>query len=158
MPLMTSVRDDMTPLLERMRSGYGAAREGLIRMLAESLQEQLHMVAPVGQHYGLGGSQQAGGTLRDSLFFRVGPDGATLLGASHGLYVIGGTQPHPIRARNARALRFWWVKKGGPFVGPSVQHPGNAPNDFRLTALANVFANGTVERAAARFWQTMQGG
>src|ERR1700722_4135938 len=50
--------------------------------------------------------------------------------ASYLPYVLGGTKPHPIAARNARALR--WMGRGGIGVSfaRSVSHPGTKPNPF----------------------------
>lgn len=58
--------------------------------------------------------------------------------ASYLPFVLGGTQPHPIAARNARALR--WMGRGGIGVNfaRSVQHPGTKPNDFPEQAMAVV--------------------
>ena len=38
-----------------------------------------------------------------------------------------GASPHPIVATRASNLKFYWVKAGMWFLGPSVQHPGNRP-------------------------------
>ncbi len=49
------------------------------------------------------------------------------------VFVVHGTQPHVIRPRRARALRF---TSGGRVVFASrVNHPGNRPNPFLLRAL-----------------------
>lgn len=55
--------------------------------------------------------------------------------ASYLPYVLGGTKPHPIAARNARALR--WMGRGGIGVNfaRSVNHPGTKPNDFPAEAI-----------------------
>ena len=50
--------------------------------------------------------------------------------APYAEYVIEGTRPHVIRARNARTLSFYWPKIGGQAFFKSVNHPGNAPNPF----------------------------
>ncbi len=48
-------------------------------------------------------------------------------------YVIYGTVPHIIAARNKKTLAFW---TGGGFAYPKrVQHPGTRPNDFLTRAL-----------------------
>lgn len=54
------------------------------------------------------------------------------------LFVIRGTQPHPIRARRAKALRFQPRGQSGYVFRKSVQHPGNKPNDFLQRALRQV--------------------
>jgi hypothetical protein len=53
-------------------------------------------------------------------------------------FVVGGTGPHAITARNARALR--WAGRGGIGVSfaRSVQHPGTKPDDFPETAMAAI--------------------
>lgn len=58
--------------------------------------------------------------------------------ASYLPFILGGTQPHPIAARNARALR--WMGRGGIGVNfaKSVNHPGTKPNDFPEQAMAIV--------------------
>ena len=141
-----------------MADGAAAARQRLVLLLSEALQEHVKLAAPVGRPYGLDGASRTSGTLRDSLAFQVGPDGAALMGAGHALYVIGGTAPHAIHVRNAKALRFWWARRGRVFVGASVNHPGNAPNDFRRRALQAAFDDGTITRAASSYWQDLRGG
>jgi hypothetical protein len=66
-----------------------------------------------------------------------------------GTFIVMGTKPHKIAARNAKALRFYWTKigmdtivpkgglgftgvwKGKFFIGKGyVNHPGTKPNDF----------------------------
>lgn len=84
------------------------------------------------------------GQLRDSIVKRVVVDSdggpAVLVGSEDpvALWVHEGTVPHPIRARNAPRLVFYW-RKG--FNGPGiyrfkqVNHPGTQPNRFLLRAL-----------------------
>jgi hypothetical protein len=43
-------------------------------------------------------------------------------------FVIGGTRPHIIRARRAKALHF--QMDGRDIFAKSVQHPGTRPNNF----------------------------
>jgi hypothetical protein len=43
-------------------------------------------------------------------------------------YVSGGTRPHVIAARNAKALRFTW--QGRTVYFRSVNHPGTQANDW----------------------------
>lgn len=58
--------------------------------------------------------------------------------ASYLPFVLSGTQPHVIAARNARALR--WMGRGGIGVNfaRAVNHPGTKPNDFPEQAMAAV--------------------
>jgi hypothetical protein len=49
--------------------------------------------------------------------------------------VIGGTRPHEIEARNAKALHFNFPAAGGWVFFKRVQHPGTQPNDFVSRAI-----------------------
>lgn len=142
-------------LLVRISGGADNALQSLIQDTADTMTEQLHTTAPVrkDQHDGL-----TGGQLRDSLIFSVGELGATLLGVDYASYVIMGTVPHPIAARNASALSFFWTKQGSRFIGKSVHHPGTIANDFRLLALENAVNMGEIDLVAARFFQNLVGG
>jgi hypothetical protein len=53
-------------------------------------------------------------------------------------FVIGGTKPHVITARNARALR--WMGSGGIGVNfaQRVNHPGTKPNEFPEEAMGSI--------------------
>jgi len=57
--------------------------------------------------------------------------------ASYAPYVLAGTGPHVIAARNAKALR-WFANAGhGPIMfAKSVNHPGTKANDFPEKAIA----------------------
>jgi hypothetical protein len=46
------------------------------------------------------------------------------------LFVDQGTKPHPIHAKNAPYLVFYWPKVGRVVAFKSVQHPGNKPYKF----------------------------
>jgi hypothetical protein len=51
-------------------------------------------------------------------------------------FIIGGTRPHVIEPRNAKALR--WIAHsghGGPVFAKRVQHPGTKPDDFPARAI-----------------------
>jgi hypothetical protein len=65
-------------------------------------------------------------------------------------YIIEGTRPHVIRARNAQALHFYWAKMGQDVFFKSVQHPGTKPNDFPATAWRMVGGQRQVQRTAAQ--------
>jgi hypothetical protein len=41
-----------------------------------------------------------------------------------------GTKPHPIHAKNAPFLTFYWPKVGRIVHFKSVKHPGNKPYEF----------------------------
>lgn len=45
-------------------------------------------------------------------------------------FIDQGTRPHPIDARRAPALFFYWERIGTFFVGPHVDHPGNPAFKF----------------------------
>lgn len=92
--------------------------------------------APVAHGLTFSGAPITGGALRASLQWEIGTLGAVLLGRGTGEFVIGGTVPHPIVARNTGALAFWSQAMGRGILRKRVQHPGTAPNDFRQTALA----------------------
>jgi len=74
-----------------------------------------------------------GGRLKKSIRYQrsVGAGSAQLLIYStvpYAGYVIDGTQPHIIRYRNARFLRF--AGQGQIMFRKQVNHPGTQPNDF----------------------------
>jgi len=57
-------------------------------------------------------------------------------------YIIFGTRPHEIRARNFKTLKFEYPKGSGIFVYPqSVQHPGTEPNNFIASVLYTISLN-----------------
>ena len=53
----------------------------------------------------------------------------------HASYVEDGTEPHKIRARNAKVLRF--VQSGETVFRKVVNHPGTKPTKFFQTATEN---------------------
>jgi hypothetical protein len=58
--------------------------------------------------------------------------------ASYLPFILGGTKPHVIQARNARALR--WMGSGGIGVNfaQRVNHPGTKPNEFPEEAMGAI--------------------
>lgn len=56
----------------------------------------------------------------------------------HAIYVIKGTFPHVIRAKNHPHLVFFWPKVGHVVRFKSVNHPGTSPNNYLLDALKRV--------------------
>jgi HK97 gp10 family phage protein len=60
--------------------------------------------------------------------------------APYARYVHEGTRPHIIRARNAKALHFYWDKVGGEVFFKSVNHPGTKARPFLRTAGRTVAA------------------
>lgn len=100
----------------------------------------MKMHAPVGA--GAAPPAPQPGNLRQGIGSRLEPSAAMMwvvlyATAPYAPYVIGGTGPHPIAARNAKALR-WFENRGhGPIAfAKSVQHPGTKPNNFPERALA----------------------
>ena len=143
-----TVEDGITPLLTRVGGAIRPNLQWMVKETAIALTAEMRRLAPLGQRYGFGGAQLPSGSLRRSLLFGVGELGAVLFGLGYGRFVIAGTQPHPIVAVHAQALRFWWARRGIQFVGPSVNHPGSRPNDFRLKAIDALFATGVFSRIA----------
>jgi hypothetical protein len=45
-------------------------------------------------------------------------------------WIVEGTRPHIIRARNAKALHFYWVRRRHWYFFKSVNHPGTRANPF----------------------------
>jgi len=106
--------------------------------LANQFAESLQRVTPVGTP---ATTNKQIGALRESVTIQAitnrradisvgGPD------APYARAVEFGASPHPIRARRARRLRFFWQKKGRMFVGPMVNHPGNRAQPFFLPTVA----------------------
>lgn len=98
-------------------------------------QDALRAAAPVGKG-------PTAGRLRDSLSAGASVVGTELVvtatsSAPETPFVIEGTAPHEIRAKNARALAF---EVGGELVfATSVHHPGTKANPFQETAYAAAY-------------------
>lgn len=111
-------------LLERALRRPGGVGERLLLRRAERVARRAREIAP--------------GTMKDHITTHVEGSGrglAAYVVSEHPAtqYVIYGTQPHIIRPRRARALRF---EVGGRVVYAAyVRHPGTRPNDFLLQAL-----------------------
>lgn len=75
--------------------------------------------------------QIVGGTGAQALEVRQGAK--TIDGAFYGQFVREGTEPHIIRARNARALRFQ-IRSTTVFA-KSVKHPGGKANPYHVRTL-----------------------
>jgi len=86
------------------------------------------------------------GDFRKSIHFRTFEAGQTLELRGYsaeplGRYIREGTDPHVIRARRAKVLRFLWPngpRSSSTFVGfhfyPYVNHPGTKPNPYHQRA------------------------
>jgi hypothetical protein len=79
------------------------------------------------------------GRLRDSITFRV-QDSTGVMSVllyttvPYAGFVTGGTRPHPITVRNARALH--WTDDDGDHFAVTVNHPGTKANKFPERALS----------------------
>lgn len=91
--------------------------------------------APVGK------GPTAGGLRRSVTSRRVQSAGSVSLQvgatATYAPFVVDGTRPHMIQARNARVLRFT-TSGGQTLFRPRVNHPGTKPNPFAREAVAAV--------------------
>ncbi len=99
------------PLLKRAIRAIGRRGVQLLRNVAPHKTGRLARSI----HYAVTGPSNA---LRIHFFARVPYD----------KFVRLGTRPHPIFARNAKALRF--VTGGRVVFAKSVQHPGTEPNPY----------------------------
>lgn len=95
------------------------------------VREALKREAPVGKG-------PTAGKLRDSIDYtsRVGTNSAQMVFSTrvpYAKYVLDGTRPHVIRARNARALH--WTDASGDRFARVVNHPGTRPNLFPTRAV-----------------------
>ncbi len=98
----------------------------LVRRTAAQVETGAKVMAPVNNSP----RRQPGPHLRDSIRTRIRTRGSTLVigrvGSTlrHALVAHQGAAPHPILARRAPNLKFFWEKRGVTFVGPKVNHPG----------------------------------
>ncbi len=138
------VEDLLSERLDRMAAAVRPGLQGGTEQLAALLTTEMHETAPLGRHFSFGGAPVPGGHLRESLRFATGDLGATLMGARYGLFVIGGTDPHPIVG--SPRLSFYWQRVGHGVHRARVQHPGTRPNDFRLAAIDAAYEGGTLMR------------
>lgn len=114
--------------------------------------------APVSKGPG-SGRRGSGVRLRDSFSAQrhTSPVGVSIdfiSRAPQAKWVLGGTRPHEIRPRNAKAL--YWVDRGGSHFARLVHHPGTKPNPFvrravrPLVPLLTARFEDTVARALRR--------
>ena len=77
-----------------------------------------------------------------------------------GTFIQKGTKPHPIVARRARFLRFYWPKVGRVVYFKRVNHPGTKPNRFYNRALQNWLpgAKSDLNNVAKAWTVAMRGG
>lgn len=144
------VEDELTPLIEGMIGTIENVMQDLVQETSDVLTPFLRENAPVGEHYSFDGTMIPGGELRDSLHFTVGQFGSYLTGAKQGKWVIGGTEPHPIRPKVASVLAFFWPKVGRGVAFRRVNHPGSKAKDFRLAAVQQAFDEMAIQDVANR--------
>jgi hypothetical protein len=114
-----------------------ASKRDMIRVQGRAMQEHARTEAPKGRT----------GKFSAGIRFRTFARGAEELGFTIstpqplGRWIMEGTAPHAIVARNAKALRFLWEKgprSSGAFTAyhfyVSVWHPGTKPNPFMQRA------------------------
>jgi hypothetical protein len=91
---------------------------------------------------------------------QAGKDSFALVGpkaVDYARHVLFGTKPHQIDIRRAKTLTIWkpegLTTRSGLVIAPdkygfvhvkSVRHPGNKPNDFRVTAISALVQKGTA--------------
>lgn len=138
------------PPFRDLKGRFAKADKGL-------LEDRREMVRVLGRRYVAFAQEEAPkkkGDFARGIFYRTFNKGDTVgfntyMPQPLGKFIVGGTKPHPIAARNKGALYFFWPKvgmftvvpKGGGFrthvsgsklwVGKGyVSHPGTKPNDF----------------------------
>lgn len=161
--IKVNVTDHITPALNALSRSAGDILQQLIVEMSETLTPFLQQNAPVGRYFDLDGTERRGGSLRDSLRFVIGEWGAYLMGAHHGVYVIGGTKPHVIEPRGDNStistrtlnpqkphLTFFWGRVGRRVTPQKVNHPGTKPDDFREKALQQAFDEQAIQNTASR--------
>lgn len=74
----------------------------------------------------------------------------TLARANYAAYVEFGTQPHEIRPRNAKVLR--WKVRGGYRYARRVMHPGTRPQPYMIPGAQRAIRNvGLADSLIARW-------
>jgi hypothetical protein len=117
-----------------LKFDWKAASESWAGSVAPTALSSMRMRSPVGAGRGAG-------ALRQGISSRLEPSPGRMWIVLYGTapylpYVLGGTRPHVIAARNAKALR--WIPNrghGSPVFAKSVRHPGTKPNDFPEKAI-----------------------
>lgn len=66
---------------------------------------------------------------------RFAPGWSVVCDAPYALFVHEGTRPHPIVARRAPLLVFYWERVGAVVAFPRVNHPGTRAQPFLADAL-----------------------
>jgi hypothetical protein len=116
------------PALEQFRGWTGPVGQSIERMARDTVFFQKIFAnkksgaMAAGMHY-------KKGTWSRGIQFDAGSD------VDYTLFVDQGTKPHPIRAKNAPMLVFYWPKVGRVVHFKSVKHPGNKPYEFLMKGL-----------------------
>lgn len=139
---------DPAKLAEFMRSPSGPVLRDLLEK-GERVKEEAKRLVGVSQPDPVPRRKpgRRPGTLRDSIVKRVADVGgqpAVIIVAEDKIafWHHEGTEPHPISARNAPNLVFYWPKIGRIMVTRSVNHPGTKPNRFLVNALRVIGGSG----------------
>jgi hypothetical protein len=130
---------DPQKLAEFMRSPGGPV---VRRMLEDGdlvVREAKRLVG-YGRPDPLGRPRTKSNHLRDTIVKRlinVGGVPVVQVGSSDPIALLHheGTVPHPIHARRAPLLVFWWDRIGATVYTRSVNHPGTKPNRYLTNAL-----------------------
>jgi len=162
--------------LERMSDelGQGIAQRRIVNRLSVMLRSLLRAEAPKSGHPHPDGSEPFAKSIGFTLYGDAAHVWSWFWAASPmASFIIEGTPPHIIRARNARALMIPVQRAGGGrgFSGSifglngsrsrsqqvaffaQVQHPGTRPNDFRPRAMRTLRARtADVLREEAPRW------
>lgn len=118
------------------------------RVWGDKLAEEMRTEAPYREDDGSGSGEH----LRDSIAFGGVEAGAGRISMTWtsdvpwAPFVVGGTEPHEIHARFARALHF--LGSEGEVFARSVNHPGTEPDPFPLRALEHLLPEMTESFAA----------
>jgi hypothetical protein len=161
--------------IKRIRSMIEPATGIFLNSVAEGLTAKMKNEAPINKTRTTGSTPR---TLKDSIDWNSPADFVRWVGPNvdYALFVEEGTDPHEIRAVNAKALgpfamSSYLGKRVGGFVGRAaakkhgieeglqffvrVQHPGTSPNPFiQRTAEA---APDIIESAGENFWKNILG-
>lgn len=113
---------------------FKAAGEALHREVRRGADRAVRVACETGESVAKREAPFREGTLRDSIKGRPTGGSANVstgvieATAKHAGYMAHGTDPHVIRAKRAKALR--WEDGGGVRFAQSVNHPGTKPDDF----------------------------
>lgn len=148
--LKGSLQDaDLAAALRQLQQQLAKRLEQATETVARTLEQKLTDEAPISPGYP--GAPEPG-RLRRSIRFDLSGSVASFVASQVAEFVIGGTEPHEIFARNAPVLHFYWAKVGGFVSFARVSHPGTKPNDFRMPAVDATTGAAETELAAVFDW------